>query len=128
MLLALGATLELANSEGATQTVSLEDFFVPPDRDPGVRAVIPLVTPADPATATVRYIGAPIVAVAAICPWLPPKRRCGGSVQASEYLKNKDIVSAHKAAIRHATPQIMTFARPFRAVVSKTTGPGSSNR
>ena len=34
-------------------------------RYPGVRAIIPLVTPGNPATATVRYIGAPLVAVAA---------------------------------------------------------------
>lgn len=33
VLVALGATLELANSEGATRTVSLEDFFVSPDRN-----------------------------------------------------------------------------------------------
>ncbi len=32
----------------------------------GVRAIIPLVTPGDPATATVRYVGAPIVAIAAV--------------------------------------------------------------
>ena len=35
-------------------------------RHPGVRAIIPIVTPGDPATAIVRYIGAPIVAVAAV--------------------------------------------------------------
>jgi xanthine dehydrogenase YagR molybdenum-binding subunit len=35
-------------------------------RYPGVRAIIPIVTPGDPATATVRYIGAPIAAVAAV--------------------------------------------------------------
>jgi xanthine dehydrogenase YagR molybdenum-binding subunit len=35
------------------------------ERYPGVQAIIPLVTPGDPTTATVRYIGAPIVAIAA---------------------------------------------------------------
>jgi xanthine dehydrogenase YagR molybdenum-binding subunit len=35
------------------------------ERYPGVQAIIPLVTPGDPATATVRYIGAPVVAIAA---------------------------------------------------------------
>jgi xanthine dehydrogenase YagR molybdenum-binding subunit len=35
-------------------------------RYPGVRAIMPIVTPGDPATATVRYIGAPIAAVAAV--------------------------------------------------------------
>ncbi|MDR3484523.1 MAG: xanthine dehydrogenase family protein molybdopterin-binding subunit [Bradyrhizobium sp.] len=35
-------------------------------RYPGVQAIIPLVTPGDPATATVRYIGAPVVAIAAV--------------------------------------------------------------
>jgi xanthine dehydrogenase YagR molybdenum-binding subunit len=34
-------------------------------RYPGVRAIITLVTPGDPAAATVRYIGAPVVAIAA---------------------------------------------------------------
>jgi xanthine dehydrogenase YagS FAD-binding subunit len=33
VLVALEATLELANSEGVTRTILLEDFFVPPDRD-----------------------------------------------------------------------------------------------
>jgi len=32
---------------------------------PGVEAIIPLVTPGDPSTAMVRYIGAPVVAIAA---------------------------------------------------------------
>jgi xanthine dehydrogenase YagR molybdenum-binding subunit len=32
----------------------------------GVRAIMPIVTPGDPATAIVRYIGAPIAAVAAV--------------------------------------------------------------
>ena len=31
-LVAFGATVELANAEGATRKVLLEDFFVPPDR------------------------------------------------------------------------------------------------
>ena len=35
-------------------------------RYPGVGAVIPIVTPGDPATSIVRYVGAPIVAVAAV--------------------------------------------------------------
>jgi xanthine dehydrogenase YagR molybdenum-binding subunit len=35
-------------------------------RYPGVRAIITLVTPGDPAAATVRYIGAPVVAIAAV--------------------------------------------------------------
>ena len=35
-------------------------------RYPGVRAIFPVVTPGDPAAATVRYIGAPIAAVAAV--------------------------------------------------------------
>jgi xanthine dehydrogenase YagS FAD-binding subunit len=33
VLVALGATLELVNSEGAARTILLEDFFVRPDRD-----------------------------------------------------------------------------------------------
>lgn len=33
MLVALGATLELENSQGATRTILLEDFFVSPDQD-----------------------------------------------------------------------------------------------
>jgi len=33
VLVALGATLELANGEGAARTILLEDFLVPPDRD-----------------------------------------------------------------------------------------------
>jgi len=33
VLVALGATLELVNSEGANRTILLEDFFVSPDRD-----------------------------------------------------------------------------------------------
>jgi xanthine dehydrogenase YagS FAD-binding subunit len=33
VLVALRATLELANSEGTTRTILLEDFFVSPDRD-----------------------------------------------------------------------------------------------
>jgi xanthine dehydrogenase YagR molybdenum-binding subunit len=36
------------------------------ERLPGVRAVIPIVTPGDPATSIVRYVGAPIAAVAAV--------------------------------------------------------------
>ena len=35
-------------------------------RHPDVRAIIPLVPPGDPATAIVRYIGAPIVSIAAV--------------------------------------------------------------
>lgn len=35
-------------------------------RVPGVRAVFPLVAPGDPSAATVRYIGAPVAAVAAV--------------------------------------------------------------
>ena len=33
VLVALGATVELTNAEGATRRVLLEDFFVPPDKD-----------------------------------------------------------------------------------------------
>ncbi len=35
-------------------------------RHPGVRAIIPMITPGDPAASVVRYIGAPIIAVAAV--------------------------------------------------------------
>ena len=35
-------------------------------RHPGVRAILPIVSPVDPKSATLRYIGAPVAAVAAV--------------------------------------------------------------
>ena len=56
--------------------VSAIDADVRAARQPGVRAVLPIVDRTDPNSAMLRYVGAPVAAVAATSRWQAAERRC----------------------------------------------------
>jgi xanthine dehydrogenase YagR molybdenum-binding subunit len=83
-------------------------------RVPGVRAVLPIADPADAQTATLRYIGAPVAAVAAVSPAVAEQalRAIRVDYQALPFVAALEVARAQAAPLVYENAQTAPGGHP----------------